>query len=198
MVTLPDMLENLILEGRALFKDMVAERKTEDFTCYDEAEYIFSQPILNNIFYGKVTSSALHVQEKINKCIVQLLIEEDLLDLIIENGLRYEVGTKGENLSGGQKQKLAIARVLLKDTKLLIMDEATSALDNKSQTRIQHLLETRLKGKTTLISVIHRLDIIKNYDKVAVMKSGKIVEFGPYEELISRKGVLYELVSGKK
>ncbi len=198
MVTLPDMLENLILEGRALFKDMVAERKTEDFTCYDEAEYIFSQPILNNIFYGKVTSSALHVQEKINKCIVQLLIEEDLLDQIIENGLRYEVGTKGENLSGGQKQKLAIARVLLKDTKVLIMDEATSALDNKSQTRIQHLLETRLKGKTTLISVIHRLDIIKNYDKVAVMKSGKIVEFGPYEELISRKGVLYELVSGKK
>ncbi len=78
------------------------------------------------------------------------------------------------------------------------MDEATSALDNKSQTRIQNLLETRLKGKTTLISVIHRLDIIKNYDKVAVMKTGKIIEFGPYKELMSKKGVLYELVSGKK
>ena len=105
MVALPEMLENLILEARALFKDTVAPRKTEDFTCYDEAEYIFSQPILNNIFYGKITSSALHVQEKINKCIVQLLIEEDLLDVIIENGLQYEVGSKGENLSGGQKQK---------------------------------------------------------------------------------------------
>jgi ABC-type multidrug transport system fused ATPase/permease subunit len=198
MVALSKMLENLILEGRALFKDTVATREPEKFICYNEAEYIFSQPILNNIFFGKITSSALHVQEKINKCIVQLLIEEDLLDLIIENGLKYEVGSKGENLSGGQKQKLAIARALLKNPKILIMDEATSALDNRSQARIQNLLETRLKGKTTLISVIHRLDIIKNYDKIAVMKAGKIVEFGPYEQLISRQGVLYELVSGKK
>jgi len=198
MVALSKMLENLILEGRALFKDTVAARETESFTCYDEEEYIFSQPIINNIFFGKVTSSALHAQEKINKCIVHLLIEEDLLDPVIEYGLRYEVGTKGENLSGGQKQKLAIARVLLKDPKILIMDEATSALDNKSQTRIQNLLETRLKGRTTLISVIHRLDIIKNYDKIAVMKAGKIVEFGSYEELMSKQGVLYELVSGKK
>ena len=96
-----------------------------------------------------------------------------------------------------QKQKLAIARVLLKNPKILIMDEATSALDNKSQTRIQNLLETKLKGETTLISVIHRLDIIQNYDKIAVMKAGKIIELGPYEELMSRQGVLYELVSGK-
>ena len=198
MVALPDMLESLILEGRALFKDTVAKKNKNEFTCYDEEEYIFSQPILNNIFYGKVTSSALHAQERINMCIMQLLIEEDLLDRIIENGLQYDVGSKGENLSGGQKQKLAIARALLKNPKILIMDEATSALDNKSQTRIQNLLETKLKGKTTLISVIHRLDIIQNYDKIAVMKAGKIIEFGPYEELITRQGVLYELVSGKK
>lgn len=198
MVALPDMLANLILEGRALFKDTVAVNKNKDFICYDQARYIFSQPILNNILFGKVTTTALQVQEKINKCIVQLLIEEDLLDPVVEYGLHYEVGSKGENLSGGQKQKLAIARVLLKDPKILIMDEATSALDNKSQTRIQNLLETRLKGKTTLISVIHRLDTIKNYDKVAVMKAGKIVELGSYEELMSRQGVLHELVSGNK
>ena len=198
MVALPKMLENLILEGRALFKDTVTARKPQDFISYDEAEYIFSQPILNNIFFGKITNSTLHVQEKINKCIVQLLIEEDLLDLIIEKGLRYDVGSKGENLSGGQKQKLSIVRALLKDPKILIMDEATSALDNNSQSRIQNLLETKLRGKTTLISVIHRLDIIKNYDKIAVMKAGKIVEIGTYEQLMSKQGVLYELVSGKK
>lgn len=198
MVALPEILQKLILEGRALFKDTVAKEKNNDFTCYDDTQYIFSQPIINNIFFGKITSSALHVQEKINKCIVHLLIDEDLLDQVVEYGLQYDVGNKGENLSGGQKQKLAIARVLLKNPRILIMDEATSALDNRSQTRIQNLIETKLKGKTTLISVIHRLDIIKNYDKIAVMKTGKIVELGPYEELISRQGVLYELVSGTK
>ena len=79
-----------------------------------------------------------------------------------------------------------------------IMDEATSALDNNSQTRIQNLLDSRWKGKSTLIAVVHRLDIIKNYDKVAVMKAGKIGEFGTYDKLIARKGMLYELEFGKQ
>jgi ABC-type multidrug transport system fused ATPase/permease subunit len=107
------------------------------------------------------------------------------------------VGTKGDRLSGGQQQKLAIARIFLKQPKLLIMDEATSALDNNSQTRIQNLLETRWREKSTVISVAHRLDTIKNYDRVAVMKAGKILEIGTYDELMARKGMLYELV-GKK
>jgi len=110
----------------------------------------------------------------------------------------FNVGTKGDRLSGGQRQKLAIARVFLKAPNILIMDEATSALDNASQKRIQNLLETKWKGKSTLISVVHRLDTIKNYDKVAVMKAGKIVEMGKYEELMARKGMLYELVHGAK
>jgi ABC-type multidrug transport system fused ATPase/permease subunit len=76
------------------------------------------------------------------------------------------------------------------------MDEATSALDNSSQNRIQNLLETKWKGRSTLISVIHRLDTIKNYDKIAVMKAGKLVEIGPYTDLMNKKGILYELVHG--
>ena len=78
------------------------------------------------------------------------------------------------------------------------MDEATSGLDNDSQARIQDLLETHWKGKSTLIAVVHRLDIIKNYDQVAVMKGGKIIEMGTYDELMDKQGVLRELVDGKK
>ena len=137
-------------------------------------------------------------REKINQSIIHLLIEEDLLETIIEIGLKFQVGSKGDRLSGGQRQKLAIARVFLKTPTILIMDEATSALDNKSQTRIQNLIETRWKGKNTLISVVHRLDIIKNFDKIAVMKAGKIGEIGTYDELIEKKGMLYELEFGKK
>jgi ABC-type multidrug transport system fused ATPase/permease subunit len=108
------------------------------------------------------------------------------------------VGSKGDRLSGGQRQKIAIGRAFLKKPKILIMDEATSALDNRSQARIQSLLDSHWKGKTTLIAVVHRLDIIQGYDKIGVMKSGKIEEMGPYQELIAKKGLLYELVAGKR
>jgi len=121
-----------------------------------------------------------------------------LLETIVEIGMEFQVGSKGDRLSGGQRQKLAIARVFLKAPEVLIMDEATSALDNNSQSRIQGLLDSRWKGKSTLIAVVHRLDIIKGYDKIAVMKAGRIGEIGTYEELMNRKGMLYELIYGKK
>jgi ABC-type multidrug transport system fused ATPase/permease subunit len=197
MVALPAILENLILESRAMFREKITADDPDAFTFYQISEYIYSQTILNNIFFGKTKSANPQAQEAINQSIIQLLIAEDLLETIIEIGMHYEVGTKGDRLSGGQQQKLAIARVILKRPRILIMDEATSALDNKSQTRIQNLLETRWKKKSTVISVVHRLDIIKNYDQIAVMKAGKILESGSYNELMARKGMLYELV-GKK
>ena len=197
MVALPAILENLILEGRAMFREKISNDSPEAITFYDISEYIYSQTILNNIFFGKTKTANPQAQEKINQSIIQLLIEEDLLETIIEIGMHYQVGTKGDNLSGGQQQKLAIARIFLKHPRILIMDEATSALDNTSQARIQNLLETRWKKKNTVISVVHRLDTIKNYDHVAVMKAGKIIEIGTYDELMARKGMLYELV-GKK
>ena len=197
MVALPAILENLILEGRALFRAKISEDDPEAVTFYQHTEYIHSQTILNNIFFGKTKAANPDAQEKIYQSIIQLLIEEDLLETVIEIGMYFQVGSKGDKLSGGQRQKLAIARAFLKSPKILIMDEATSALDNKSQARIQNLLETRWKKKSTVISVVHRLDTIKNYDRVAVMKAGKILEMGTYDELMARKGMLYELV-GKK
>ena len=197
MAVLPEMLETLILEGRALFREKITADDPDAITFVEMSQYIYSQTILNNIFFGKTKTANPQAQERINQSIIQLLIEEDLLETIIEIGMHYQVGTKGDKLSGGQQQKLAIARIFLKSPNILIMDEATSALDNKSQTRIQNLLETRWKKKNTVISVVHRLDTIKNYDKVAVMKAGKILETGTYDELMARKGMLYELV-GKK
>ena len=197
MVALPGILEDLILEGRALFRAKISEDDPDAVTFYQPSEYIHSQTILNNIFFGKNKETNPGAQEKIYQSIIQLLIEEDLLETVIEIGMYFQVGSKGDKLSGGQRQKLAIARAFLKNPRILIMDEATSALDNTSQARIQNLLETRWKKKSTVISVVHRLDTIKNYDRVAVMKAGKILEMGTYDELMARKGQLYELV-GKK
>lgn len=198
MVSFPTLLERLILEGRSLFKEHINGNFPDAFAFYDEGEYIFSQTIQNNIFFGKNKTTSSKAQDTIVQSIIQLLIEEDLLETIVGIGMQFQVGSKGDKLSGGQRQKLAIARVFLKSPRLLIMDEATSALDNNSQARIQNFLETRLKGKATVIAVVHRLDIIKNFDKVAVMKAGKLIEIGGYDELMAQKGVLYGLIRGKK
>ncbi len=198
MASLPQMLERLILEGRALFKETIKKDDPDAFAFFDMSVYIHAQTILNNILFGRTKNSNPQARDKIDQSIIRLLIEEDLLETVLEIGMNFQVGSKGENLSGGQRQKLAIARVFLKAPALMIMDEATSALDNKSQGRIQDLLERRWKGKNTVISVVHRLDIVKNYDRIAVMKAGKIIEMGGYSQLMDKKGVFYELVTGKK
>ncbi len=197
-VALPGLLEKRVMAGRALFKAAVERDFPEALAFYQASAYIHSQTILNNILFGKSKSSSFQAEERINQSIVQVLIEEDLLEKIIEIGMKFDVGSKGDRLSGGQRQKVAIARAFLKNPEILIMDEATSALDNKSQARIQRLLEARFKGRTTVIAVLHRLDVVKNFDQIAVMKAGKIVELGPYEELMDRKGTFYELVTGRK
>ncbi|MEX1327397.1 MAG: ABC transporter transmembrane domain-containing protein [Desulfobacterales bacterium] len=195
---LPEDLENRILEGRKLFKQKISAAAPDAISFCQMSDYMHAQSILTNIFFGNLKNESPAVQEKVNTCIHQLLIQEDFLEDIIKMGMQHSVGTKGDNLSGGQRQKLAIARIFLKKPPVIIMDEATSGLDNDSQTRIQDLLETHWKGKSTLIAVVHRLDIIKNYDSVAVMKDGKIIEKGDYNALMEKQGTLYELVSGEK
>ena len=140
MVGMPSIVEELILEGRALFKESISKDDPGAFTFYQASEYIYSQTILDNIFFGKTKTVNPQAEEKIDQSIIQVLIEEDLLETIVEIGMEFQVGSKGDRLSGGQRQKLAIARVFLKAPRVLIMDEATSALDNKSQARIQSLL----------------------------------------------------------
>ena len=196
IIALQPQLEKLLLGGRKAFRTWCTDNAPDAVSFYSETSYISSQSILNNIFFGNLTSDSPKVEDRVNQCIVQLLVQEDLLERIAAIGMEFNVGNTGDRLSGGQKQKLAIARVLLKQSRVLIMDEATSALDNKSQTRIQNLME-RWKGKRTVISVIHRLDMLPSFDRVAVLKDGKIIEWGKPEELIAQKGALHELIHGK-
>ncbi|MFT5729843.1 MAG: ABC-type bacteriocin/lantibiotic exporter with double-glycine peptidase domain [Desulforhopalus sp.] len=194
--SLPEATQFMIIEGRKAFRRMMSAQKDSHFIFYKRSEYLTDQAIMANILFGKLTSSDQEIQETFSQLLIQHLISEDILEEIMDIGLNFQVGSMGDKLSGGQKQKLAIARSFLKPTPVIIMDEATSALDNKSQARIQRLIESRWKGTNTLISVVHRLDIIKDFDKVAVMKSGEIVEVGPYDELMEKKGSLYQLVMG--
>ncbi len=198
MVPFPSMFESLLLEGREHFRTAMRAHDPGAVSFYRADGYIQSQTILDNILFGKAKTDQPHVMDRIQQSIVMLLIEQDMLEAVVAIGMQFRVGTKGDKLSGGQKQKLAIARAFMKEPPVLIMDEATSALDNRSQSRIQNLIESKWKGRSTLVAVVHRLDIITNFDKVAVMKAGKIVEQGTYADLMAQKGSLYELVHGSQ
>ena len=102
------------------------------------------------------------------------------------------VGNRGLKLSGGEKQRLSIARVILKDPKILILDEATSALDSITENAIQEALEALMEGRTSIV-IAHRLSTILKADRILVVKDGVIAESGTHEELLEKGGVYREL-----
>ncbi len=113
----------------------------------------------------------------------------------LPDGYDTMVGEKGANLSVGQKQRIAIARAVLKDSPILLLDEATSALDSESEHLVQLALNRLMKGRTT-IAIAHRLSTIEAADEIYVLQDGKVKEKGKHIELISMEGIyknLYDL-----
>ncbi|MPN34932.1 Multidrug resistance ABC transporter ATP-binding/permease protein BmrA [bioreactor metagenome] len=102
------------------------------------------------------------------------------------------VGNRGLKLSGGEKQRLSLARVVLKDPKILVLDEATSSLDSISENAIQNALEAVMKGRTSIV-IAHRLSTVLAADRILVLQYGMVQEEGTHEELLERGGVYREL-----
>lgn len=108
----------------------------------------------------------------------------------IPGGIQAGVGERGALLSGGEKQRISIARAVFKDAPILMLDEATSALDSANEAEVQKGLEQAMKGRTSLI-VAHRLTTIQNVDRILVLRSGKVVEQGSHEQLLKKKGMYF-------
>ena len=148
--------------------------------------YLFNGTIRDNLLYAKADATQ---EELENACRIA-----NIHDFIMTqpDGYDTQVGNRGLKLSGGEKQRLSIARVVLKDPRILILDEATSALDSISENAIQDALENIMRGRTNIV-IAHRLSTILKADSILVVKDGVIAEQGTHDELLARGGVYREL-----
>ncbi|EZF36194.1 hypothetical protein H109_00026 [Trichophyton interdigitale MR816] len=155
---------------------------------------LFSGTLKMNLTLGLSENEKPTDEEIYNAC-----REANIHDFIISlpDGYNTEVGSKGNQLSVGQKQRVVLARAILRRPRILLLDEATSALDSQSEASIQHALEKAKQGRTT-ITIAHRLSTVVNADRIYVMSDGRIVEAGTHTQLISLGGVYQRLYLASK
>lgn len=148
--------------------------------------FLFSDTIEKNIWAGDFSK-----QKNMVPVAAQAANAEKFI-LRTPDGYQNKVGDRGNLLSGGEKQRVSIARALFKDAPILILDEATSALDSKSEDEVQKGLDTLMEGRTALV-IAHRLSTVSRAHRICVMRNGEIVEMGTHQELLDKRGEYYNL-----
>ncbi|GIK72919.1 MAG: ABC transporter [Chloroflexota bacterium] len=177
----------ITLDGRDL-RDIALDSLTQQFGVVSQETYLFHDTIRANLLYAKADATQTELEAACRAANIHDMIAA------LPDGYDTLVGERGYRLSGGEKQRLAIARVILKDPRILVLDEATSHLDSQSEALIQAALEPLLHGRTSVV-IAHRLSTILVADKILVIDKGRVVEQGVHRELLSQGGLyatLYE------
>ena len=185
-----DVNSGEILIGGKNIKDYKIENLMNSISMVFQDVYLFEDTIENNIKFGKQNASHEEVVQAAKKARCHEFIEA------LPEGYDTIIGEGGASLSGGEKQRISIARAMLKDADIIIFDEATANIDPENEDKLKEAIESLTKNKT-VIMIAHRLKTIRNADQILVLKDGEIVERGNHEELIKNNGLYSDLINAK-
>ena len=175
----------IIIDGQDL-RDVTQDSLHQAIGVVPQDTVLFNDTIYYNIAYGLANAT----QDEVIEAAMDAQIHEFIMSL--PNTYDTLVGERGLKLSGGEKQRVGIARTLLKDPPILLLDEATSALDSETEFEIQEALERAAQGRT-VITIAHRLSTVQNADRILVLEKGTVVEAGTHSELLSKNGRYLDL-----
>jgi putative ABC transport system ATP-binding protein len=179
LITKP--IQQSILQARAKIRE-IAQSEVLGIEFFDESSYNPRISIQDNILFGKLAYGQAHAQQKINTLIADVVNSLNLRDDVIEAGLLYEVGVAGGRLSSIQRQKLGLARALLKAPDLLVINEALSSLDASSERRLINNVRSTM-GDRGVLWILGRVELAELFDSVMVMERGKLLDRGPFAEM---------------
>lgn len=172
-------------------RDYTLESLMNQISMVFQNVYLFADTIENNIKFGKPDATHAEVVAAAKKACCDDFIEA------LPDGYDTVIGEGGASLSGGEKQRISIARAMLKDAPIIILDEATANVDPENEDRLQKAIEELTRDKT-IIMIAHRLKTVRNADQILVIDDGRIVQQGRHEELIGQKGIYADFVLGRK
>ena len=181
-----DPISGNIFIDKINLKDLNLKNLRDLYGIVTQNVILFNDTIKNNIIHGNKNASENDINKAVKSANIQDLVEK------LDNGLNTYIGENGVKLSGGEKQRLSIARALIKNPDILILDEATASLDSESEKMVHSAIDNIIKNRTVII-IAHRLSTIINADKILVMNDGKIVESGSHNELLKNNGYYKKL-----
>lgn len=182
-----DVNEGAIRIGDIDIRELSLSQLRDSIGTVTQDPHLFHDTIAENLRYAKTDATELQMREACAAAQIMQLIDS------LPNGFETVVGERGHRLSGGEKQRLAIARLLLKAPRIVILDEATAHLDSENESLVQEALTTALKGRTSIV-IAHRLSTVKSADQILVIEQGHLVERGKHDELLSKGGLYADLV----
>ncbi len=169
-------------------RDLTIASLREHISIVTQEPILFNESVRDNIRYGRMDARDEEVEAAARDAFAHDFIKE------FPRGYDTVIGELGSRLSGGEKQRICIARALIKNSPILILDEATSALDSQAEKVVQKALENLMKGRTSFV-IAHRLSTIDYASRIVVLKNGSIAEQGTHDDLMARKGAYYQLQS---
>jgi len=185
-----------LLEARAVFAEGLPEEHAGAIEFFDRDSYNAAASLQDNILFGKLAYGQAKASSRIGALISEIIDELALRDTVVTAGFDFQVGIGGTRLSAAQRQKLAIARCVLKRPDVLVLSEATASLDGATQTKITNNLLAEFEGRA-LIWVLHRPSLASQFDRVLVMRGGRVVEQGNYAELDQPDTHFKELIAAE-